>query len=348
MKALALDTQRFAPADAVGHLLAHDIAIDGRARLRKGHRITTDDIATLRANESGKLHVLVAEDGDIPEEEAAQRLAVAVAGAGVQIKGPVEGRYNVVAAARGLLRFDGDALQALNELDDISIFALYDGMTVEAGEVVAGVKVTPLIAREANVNAAETIAAATKGVIRVESFRPLAVGVVIKETLGERERERVIGRLSEKIAWFGGEVIAVTQVPDDPDAVGAAFAAQLAAGARLLLATGGSALDPFDAMLGGLAQIDGRMERFGAPAHPGSLFWLAYTPAAVPIFGVASCGMFSKATAVDLLLPPIFAGEHLGKRQIAALWQGGLLNKEMGFKFPAYYDESVEQGAAES
>ncbi|HEY8601833.1 MAG TPA: hypothetical protein VIL85_25625 [Thermomicrobiales bacterium] len=337
MKALALDAQQFAPADAVGHLLAHDIAIDGRTRLRKGHHITAEDIATLRANESGKLHLLVVEDGDIPEEEAAQRLVVAVAGAGVQIKGPVEGRYNVVAAARGLLRFDGNALQALNELDDISIFALYDGMTVEAGEVVAGVKVTPLIAREANVLAAEAIAvAAARGVIRVLPFRALPVGVVIKETLGERERERVIGRLRDKIAWFGGEVIAVTQVPDDAEAVGGAFATQLAAGAELLLATGGSALDPFDAMLGGLAQIGGRMERFGAPAHPGSLFWLAYTPDDVPIFGVASCGMFSKATAVDLLLPPIFAGEHLTKRQIAALWQGGLLNKEMGFKFPAY------------
>ena len=336
MRAVAFDPQQFAAADAIGRILAHDIEIGGRARLRKGHRVAEGDIPTLRANESGKLHLLVDEEGDIPEDEAARRLAAAVAGSGVQSKGPVEGRYNVVAATRGLLRFDTAALQALNELDDISIFALYDGMTVEPSEVVAGVKVTPLIAREAHVRAAEEIAAATAGVIRVLPFAPLPVGVVIKETLGERERERVIGRLRDKIAWFGGEVIAVTQVPDDADAVGAAFAAQLAAGARLLLATGGSALDPFDAMLGGLERVSGRMERFGAPAHPGSLFWLAYAPGDVPIFGVASCGMFSKATAVDLLLPPIFAGEHLDKRGIAALWQGGLLNKEMGFRFPAY------------
>lgn len=336
MKALSLDPQQFDPAAAIGQIIAHDIEVGGRARLRKGHRVVGEDIAILRANESGKLHLLVAEAGDIAEDEAGQRLARAVAGGGVGIKGPVEGRYNVVAKGRGLLRFDSAALQALNELDDVSIFALYDGMTVEPGEIVAGVKVTPLIAREANVREAEAIAARSDGVIRVLPFAALPVGVVIKETLGERERDRVIARLRDKIAWFGGEIIAVTQVPDDAAAVGAAFAAQLAAGAKLLLATGGSALDPFDAMLSGLAQIDGRMERFGAPAHPGSLFWLAYTPAAVPIFGVASCGMFSKATAVDLLLPPVFAGERLDKRHIAALWQGGLLKKEMGFKFPAY------------
>lgn len=346
MKARALDPQGFDPADAVGRILAHDIAVGGRTRLRKGHVVAEDDIATLRASESGRLHLLEPEEGDLPEEEAGRRLAAAIAGPGIAVKGPVEGRFNLVAATRGLLRFDTAALQALNELDDISIFALYDGMTVEPGEVLAGVKVTPLIARAANVRAAEAIATASAGgVARVLAFHPLATGVVIKETVGERERERVIARLREKIAWFGGEVIAVDQVPDEPVAVGAAFAAQLAAGARLLLATGGSALDPFDAMLGGLERIDARMERFGAPAHPGSLFWLAYAPDAVPIFGVASCGMFSRATAVDLLLPPIFAGEHLDRRGIAALWQGGLLNKEMGFKFPAYEEAGARCGA---
>jgi hypothetical protein len=344
MKALALDPQTFDPADTIGRILAHDIEIGGRPRLRKGHVVAEGDIATLRASESGKLHLLEIEEGDLPEDEAGRRLAAAIAGPGVLVKGPVEGRYNLVAATRGLLRFDTAALQALNELDDISIFALYDGMTVEPGEVLAGVKVTPLVARAENVRAAEAIAAASEGgVARVRPFQAVAVGVVIKETLGERERDRVIARLRDKIAWFGGEVIAVAQVPDEAAAVGDAFAAQLAAGARLLLATGGSALDPFDAMLGGLERIDARMERFGAPAHPGSLFWLAYAPAAVPIFGVASCGMFSRATAVDLLLPPFFAGEHLDKRGIAALWQGGLLNKEMGFKFPSYESAGREQ-----
>jgi hypothetical protein len=339
MHAVALDPQHFSPDEVVGRMLAHDIEIGGRAKLRKGHLVTEDDLPTLRAGEGGKLHVLALEAGDLPEEEAGRRLAAAIAGAGVIVKGPVEGRFNLVAAARGLLRFDTAALQALNELEDVSIFALYDGQTVEAGEVLAGVKVTPLVAREEAVRAAEALAAASvEGVARVLSFRPRKVGVVIREALSDRERERVVARLREKIAWFGGDVIAVAQVPDDGAAVGDAFRAQLDAGADLILATGGSALDPLDAMLLGLNRVEARMEKFGAPAHPGSLFWLAYARD-VPLFGVASCGMFSKATAVDLLLPPVFAGERLDRRRIAALWQGGLLNREMAFKFPAYDGE---------
>ena len=343
MQALALDPRNFAPEEVLGRILAHDIEVGGRTRLRKGQIIGPDDLATLRDGAGDKLHLLALEAGDLGEEEAGRRLAAAVAGPGVAVKGPVEGRFNLVAGARGLLRFDLAAMQALNELDDVSIFALYDGQTVLPGETLAGVKITPLTTREERVRAAEALAAgAAGGVARVLPFRPLPVGVVIREALSERERERVVGRLREKIAWFGSEVVEVAQVPDDPAAVAAAFARQLAAGARLILATGGSALDPLDAMLQGLHRIDARVAKFGAPAHPGSLFWLAYAPAPAgdadpaPIFGVASCGMFSRATAVDLLLPPVFAGERLDAPQIAALWQGGLLNKEMAFKFPPY------------
>jgi hypothetical protein len=335
MKGLALDPRDFAPEAALGQMLAHDVEIGGRARLRKGHTITDDDLATLREADNNQLHLVALEEGEIPEADAARRLANAVAGAQVRIEGPVEGRYNLVAAVRGLLRLDAAALQALNELDDVSIFTRYDGQTVEPGDTLAGVKVTPLVAREENVRVAESIARGSAGVVFVLAFRPVPVGLVIREDLRERERERVVQRLREKIAWFSGDLADVAQVSDDAAAVGAAFARQLAGGMGLILATGGNALDPLDAMLGGLEQIDARMEKFGAPAHPGSLFWLAYA-GATPIFGVASCGMFSKATAVDLLLPPVFAGEHLDRRQIAALWQGGLLNREMAFKFPAY------------
>ncbi|HEX5501254.1 MAG TPA: hypothetical protein VFW96_01445 [Thermomicrobiales bacterium] len=339
MKAAALDPRDFAPEEALGRILAHDIVADRRPVFHKGHPIGPDDLARLRAAAGDSLHVLELEPGDLPEGEAARRLADAVAGAGVAIKGPVEGRYNVVADARGVLRLDRATLQALNELDDISIFTLYDGQVARPGEVLAGVKVTPLVTREATIRAAEDLARGSAGVVAVHAFRPLRVGVVIREALSARERERVLRRLGEKIAWFGSELVDAAEAPDDPGAVADAFARQARAGARLILATGGNALDPLDAMLQALARVGARLEAFGAPAHPGSLFWLAYLagPAGeVPLFGVASCGMFSKATSVDLLLPAVFAGERLDQRRIAALWEGGLLNKQMAFKFPPY------------
>src|SRR5919202_4950993 len=251
MKALALHPRDFAPEDVLGRILAHDVEVGGRPVLRKGRLLGTDDLDRLREGEDGKLHVLALEEGDLPEEEAGRRLAAAVAGEGIGVKGPVEGRFNLVAATRGVMRLDLACLQALNELDDVSIFGLYDGQVVAPGDVLAGVKVTPLVTREETVRAAEALAASSVGVVRVLAFRPTAVGVVIREALAERERERVLARLRDKIAWFGSELVDVIQIADDPAAAADAFARLLSgakdrADARLILATGGSPLDPLD------------------------------------------------------------------------------------------------------
>ena len=107
------------------------------------------------------------------------------------------------------------------------------------------------------------------------------------------------------------------------------------AGARVLIVAGASALDPLDPVFGGLTLLGGRMERHGAPAHPGSLLWLARWQE-LPVLGMPTCGMFSQATTFDLVLPRLLAGERVGNREIAGLGHGGLLSREMAYRFPPY------------
>jgi hypothetical protein len=71
------------------------------------------------------------------------------------------------------------------------------------------------------------------------------------------------------------------------------------------------------------------------PAHPGSLFWLARR-VEVPILGMPACGLFSQATVFDLILPRILTGERIGSAELAELGHGGLLTREMSFRFPPY------------
>lgn len=77
------------------------------------------------------------------------------------------------------------------------------------------------------------------------------------------------------------------------------------------------------------------MERHGAPAHPGSLLWISRWGER-QVVGMPTCGMFSQATTFDLVLPRILAGEAIGNAEIAALGHGGLLSREMAFRFPPY------------
>ena len=55
-----------------------------------------------------------------------------------------------------------------------------------------------------------------------------------------------------------------------------------------------------------------------------------------PVLGMPTCGMFSQATTFDLVLPRLLAGETLGNRELATLGHGGLLSREMAYRFPPY------------
>jgi hypothetical protein len=56
----------------------------------------------------------------------------------------------------------------------------------------------------------------------------------------------------------------------------------------------------------------------------------------VAILGMPTCGMFSQATTFDLVLPRVLAGESIGNREMAGLGHGGLLSRDMAYRFPPY------------
>ena len=49
-----------------------------------------------------------------------------------------------------------------------------------------------------------------------------------------------------------------------------------------------------------------------------------------------TCGMFSQATTFDLVLPRILAGERVDNAALAALGHGGLLSRDIAYRFPPY------------
>src|SRR5206468_12600302 len=95
-----------------------------------------------------------------------------------------------------------------------------------------------------------------------------------------------------------------------PRAVADELGALRAEGADVLIVAGASALDPLDPVFGGLTLVGARMERHGAPAHPGSLLFLARWQD-LPVRGMPTRGVFSQATTFDLVLPRLLAGEAI-------------------------------------
>src|SRR3990167_5032529 len=160
-------------------------------------------------------------------------------------------------------------------------------------------------------------------------------GAIPQEPLDRKQRERFEAALTQKVEWFGSRLLPIRYATGSPRAVAEALGALRSDGAEVLVGAGASALDPLDPVFGGLTLLGARMERHGAPAHPGSLLWLAFWEGRT-VLGMPTCGMFSQATTFDLVLPRLLAGERVDNRTIAALGHGGLLSRDMAFRFPPY------------
>jgi hypothetical protein len=324
-------------------VITEDVTLGGR-RIRKGHRLIADDVP-LFADLDRPVHAVVLESGDVHEDDAGARLASAVAGPGLAIRGPSFSRYNLTASRKGLLRVDPDALLRLNRLPGVAIFTLEDRIPVVPGKIVTGVKVTPVAVAEATLREAEAIAA-ERAVVQVVPFQPLRVGVISTEGPDWRVRDRFQASVAQKIGWYGGSVIGFSDVPREAVPIAAEIGRLEAEGADLVLAAGGNTIDPLDPTLRALDVVGAEVVRFGAPAHPGSMFWLAYR-GALPIFNLASCSMFSKSTIADVVLPWIMTGERVEADTLAGLGFGGLLDRGMSFRFPPYDVDGVEETGEE-
>ncbi len=336
MKAHAIQRSEATVGAMAGKVLCHDVRDRGDKLVgRKGDRLDAELAQRLLACEWEELHLLELEPGDLHEEEAGARLSQAVAGDGIGVKGYAGGQWSLAATRRGLLAVRTEVLSRVNALEGISVFALFDGHPVQAAEVVAKAKVTPLAIASTTIAEVERVAAKAGGVLGVSPFTPVTIGAVARANLEEGQRQRFEAALKEKIDWFGSRLLPVRYAGGTPRSVATELEALRDSGARLLIVAGASALDPLDPVFGGLALVGARMERHGAPAHPGSLLWLARWGER-PIVGMPTCGMFSQATTFDLVLPRILAGHSVGNAEIAALGHGGLLSREMAFRFPPY------------
>lgn len=342
MNVAVIHTDDLASTTFAGTVLAHDVEVttgDGRIRFRKGRLLRAEDAPVLAAAHR-TLHIIRLEPGDVHEDAAARRLARVVAGTDVVIGEPHESMVTLRAAYRGLLTVDAERLLAINCVPDMSVWTLYDAQLVKENQAVAGVKVTPLVTTERALREAEEAARGDEGIIGVLPFVHRRAGVLVREELIPAAGERFREAITSKVEWFGSEVTEIVHAGNDVQSVADVMRRLIEGGADMVLCAGVTSTDPLDVTVQALDALGVRWEKRGVPAHPGSTYWLAYL-GAVPILGMASCGMFSRATVLDLILPRFFAGQQVDARMLAALGHGGLLNKGMAYRFPDYASPEI-------
>jgi hypothetical protein len=327
-------------ADLLGLVITEEVTLNGKRAFRKGHRVTPADLETL-ARLDRPVHAVRLGEGDVHEDDAAIALAELIAGDGLERRPPVQSRVNLNAARRGLLRIDPDAVTRLNLLPGIAIFTTIDRLPVDPGQNVAGAKITPVsVPRQVLDGAREIVRSLGHPVVTVKPFVPHTVGVLATEGLSEKIRGRFEAVVRRKMEWYGSEVLRFAY-PADPEAVAATMRAMIDDGADIILTAGGNTIDPLDPTIRALPELNARVVRLGAPAHPGSMFWYgSANDGAIPIVNLASCSMYSQATVADLVLPWVMAGEAVGDEDLAGIGYGGLLDRDMQWRFPDYSVDS--------
>jgi len=317
--------------DAVRTHLAHVITeirpgeFKGPA-FRQGDTVCEEDLCRLQRLGKNHLYTIDLEEDEIHENQAAVILARALAGDGIVWRDePKEGKIGLFAGRNGLLKVDISALSAFNMVEEVMCATLHNHTLVRQGELVAATRAIPLVMKRAPIERAAAIARQNGCVLSVRSLGRARAGLLItgSEVYHGLIQDQFAPILTEKIHALGSQVAALDFAPDDAEFIAKVIQSQLARGCDLILLTGGMSVDPDDVTRHGIRLAGATELHYGSAVLPGAMFLVAYL-GDVPILGVPACGLYHRVTALDLVLPRILAGEHVGRQDLAFLGHGGL------------------------
>ncbi|MCY3781342.1 MAG: molybdopterin-binding protein [Chloroflexi bacterium] len=313
--------------EAVGGILAHKL-YDGAGKLvfNKGHVITEADLARLRELGQSRTTVTQLSEADLHEDAAAERIGAVVAGENVRMRAPGVGRANLTTAERGVLHINVPTLELINNIyDGITIATLREYSLVNAGEMVALVKVVPFGVPAARVVDVEGIAEAGSAVLQVRPLLAKRVALIVSGT--EATRGRLLKSFHEpvrrRIEGWGSQLLEPTYTAHKADAI--AEAIQAHAGADLILIASISAIiDREDVVPSALSRAGGSITLHGVPVDPGTLLMMGYL-GDVPVVGAPGCVKSPKTNVIDWILPRLLTGERLTRANLVSMGHGGLL-----------------------
>ena len=324
--------------EAKGAITAHALRLTDLS-LKKGHVISAED--QRRLIEAGITTVIAArlEPGDVPEDEAAHRLAQSIAGAGLRIDRPFTGRVNLFADANGLALIDVDAIARINQVhESVTVATVPRFHPAAAGDMVGTVKIIPFAAPGAAINAA--CAVGGRSAIAIAPYRAQRIGVI--STLLPGLKASVIAKtlkvLEDRLAPSGSLILMETRVAHDAETV--AFAIdKMAPHCDALILFGASAItDRRDVIPTAIERSGGRIEHFGMPVDPGNLLLLARR-GEQPILGAPGCARSPKENGFDWVLSRLLADVPISRADIQGMGVGGLLMEIASRPQPRLGDE---------
>lgn len=318
--------------EAEGAVLAHAVrAPAAGVAFKKGRVLGRDDLDRLRAAGVEAVTAARLGAGDVPEDEAAARLAAVVAGGHVRAAQAATGRVNLFATADGLLVVDRALVDRLNARDEaVTLATLPAFAPVGPGRMVATVKIIPFAA-PADALADCLALAAEASLVRVAPYRPKRYRLIQTTLPGTAAKvlDKTLRVTAERVSGVGGTLAGEARCPHDAAAL-AAEVVRAGDDADVLLVVGASAItDRRDVLPAGIEAAGGVVRHFGMPVDPGNLLLLAERGGR-PVLGLPGCARSPKANGFDWVLERLACGLEVTPRDLAGMGVGGLLTEFPG------------------
>jgi molybdenum cofactor cytidylyltransferase len=316
-----------AVAESLGGIVAHAVRRDGFV-LKKGDVVRPSHIEALRRLGIDDIMVAQLEPGDVAEDEAAGRLAEAVAGENMRVERPFTGRSNLFAETGGVLIADPALVDRINAVDEtITLATLAPFKAVVAGEMVATVKIIPFAVPGAALERAIAVAEGAR--LGVAAFRPLRIGVISTLLPGLKPStvDKTLRIMAERLAPMGATIGVEERVAHATPALAAAIE-RVAPESDMVVIFGASAItDRRDVIPAAIAAVDGRIEHFGMPVDPGNLLLVGRLGGAAGkiVLGAPGCARSPKENGFDWVLQRLIAGVPVRAHDIRRMGAGGLL-----------------------
>lgn len=321
---------------ALGMILGHDISriipgeFKGRA-FKKGHIIQKEDVEKLLELGKEQIYIWEPKDGEVHEDDAAIRIARAVAGKNIGYDVPKEGKSTLKSKERGLLKINSELLYRINSIKNISIASLPQNFIVERGQKLAGVRIIPLSTEEENLIQIEKLCQGEEKVFEIIKYKELKASIITtgNEIYKKRIQDKFGPVMRKKLEFFKAQYLGQTFCPDNIEEIKKEILHCKQQGADLIILTGGMSVDPDDLTPGAIRESGAKVVTYGAPVQPGNMFMMAYLGNTV-LLGVPGCAMYYRTTILDVMLPRIFVGEILSKEDFIKMGEGGFcLNCEV-------------------
>ncbi len=329
---------------AVGHVLCHDLTriIPGEFKgpaFKKGHIVAQEDIPVLLSMGKEHLYVYEKAEGMLHEDEAAEILRQICQGSGLEATEPSEGKIELRAAFDGLLQVDSALLREINSLGEIAIASRHGRFPVKQGDMVAGMRVVPLVIDGKKMDRAKELAKGKEPVFRVLPFKTGKAAII---TTGSEVEKGLIKDgftpvVEKKLSEYHIGIFSHAYSGDDEERIIGLIRENVEKGADLVICTGGMSVDPDDKTPGAISRSGAKVVSYGAPVLPGAMFLLAYYEhegRQIPVMGLPGCVMYAGRTIFDLVLPRVLAGEKLTASDMSAYGEGGLCLKCKVCTFP--------------